>query len=167
MSNNRRIERIRVGLVMARLPSRNRWQSHYWKPVGLWPVRDDLPEWTPIPGDEQHFYAGARDIMLHHGDTAVYKDNLESPAPSVWAVFRRGGTISGWQLHLVTVDPTEAHAHVDVGDDLVEALPMPQEIAAQLAAFVTLHHVERKHWKRQRDEVDPEVLARGGRDAGT
>ena len=46
----------------------------------------------------------------------------------------------------------------ETGHDLVETVPMPDEIADAVAQFVTEHHVERIFYKRKRDRADPESL---------
>jgi hypothetical protein len=78
-------------------------------------------------------------------------------------VLRTSGEAPGMRLLGATVDPGEAHAHADTGDDLVEALPLPAPIRDWLTAFVEAHPVRRTHWKRRRDRADPEALAFGGR----
>lgn len=157
--SNKVVETIAVSVVVERRPARNPWQKHVWQPVDLRPGAADMADWTVIGevGDRLHYHAGSAEVMFHSGDTKVYRDNLQGAAPSVYVVLRKDG--AGWRLHLVTVDPTEAHAHADVGDDLVEALPMPLPIQARLQAFVARHHVEQREWKRRRDRADPEALA--------
>lgn len=150
-----------VGVEVERRDGISRWQRDVWQPVALTPERS-LEAWTILEarqGATRHF-AGNAAITLHSSDTKVLKDNIESRTPSVFVVLRRGRSTAGWDLHLVTADPSEAHAHADVGDDLVEALPMPPSIFARVAAFVARHHVERPQWKRRRDRSDPEALAR-------
>jgi uncharacterized protein DUF3305 len=60
----------------------------------------------------------------------------------------------------VTADPAEGESFTQVGDDLVEAIPMPPAVQAIVEAFVAEHHVERPFVKRKRDRADPEALAR-------
>lgn len=155
------IPRVAVGVEMERRPSRSRWQAHVWRAVALHPGGLPLADWAPMAPSEtgERFYAGTAEIAVHPGDTQVYKDNVEAPAPSVYVVLRRAPTPSGLRLYRVTVDPSEAHAHADVGDDLVEALPMPGPLRAWLGLFVARHHVERPRWKRRRDRARPEALA--------
>lgn len=154
-------DRISVGVEVEKRPAKSRWQDHVWRVVGVRPGAPDLGDWSVLSEGETgtRYYAGTVELVAHSADTKVYKDNVEAPAPSVYVVLRRARTLSGWGLHLVTVDPTEAHAHVDVGDDLVEALPMPQPIFEWLARFVARHHVERKEWKRKRNRANTEALA--------
>ena len=156
------VERMPVAVVVERRPARSRWQDHVWRVVAVLPGAPETPPWSVLGEADGivRYHAGTADLVAYSTDTKSYKDNLEASTPSVYAVLRRGDTASGWTLLMATVDPTEAHAHVDVGDDLVEALPMPKPVFEGLSAFVARHHVERKDWKRRRDRADPEALAR-------
>lgn len=156
------VETIPVGVEVERRPGVTRWQQVVWCPAALTPRPDELAEWTLLEeqGDSARFFAGSAVIALRSSDTKVLKDNVESPTPSVFVVLRRGPTPSGWKLHLVTADPSEAHSHADVGDDLVEALPMPPPIFCRVSAFVARHHVDRPEWRRRRDRSDAELLGR-------
>jgi len=58
-------------------------------------------------------------------------------------------------LLVVTADPAEGEAFTDAGSNLVEAVPMPPEIADIVDRFITTHHVERPFVKRQRDRQAP------------
>jgi hypothetical protein len=151
-----------VGVEVESRPGKTRWASRVWRPVALRPGRRNIPDWTMLPGaegDEEgavRFYAGTARLVIRSTETALYRDNIGAREPAVYVVLRRSNGPIGWTLLLVTVDPSEAHAHVDVGDDLVEALPMPASLREWLAAFVARHHVERLHWKRQRDDKVPD-----------
>ena len=140
------IETIPVGVELERHPSRSRWLDHSWRVVGLRPGHTDLAAWTILSEDAgiSRYFAGNGRITFRSADTKVLKDNLESRSPSVYVVLRPDRSPTNWTLYLVTVDPSEAHAHVDVGADFVEALPMPAAIQARLMAFVARHHVERR-----------------------
>ncbi|MFC7704705.1 DUF3305 domain-containing protein [Plastorhodobacter daqingensis] len=160
-------QRLGLAVEVERRPAKSRWLAHLWRVSALRPPRPDLAPWTLLheEGPLSRFHAGTAEILLHSADTRLYKDNIEAEQPSVYVVLRRGGSAPGWRLLLVTVDPSEAHAHADVGNDLVEALVMPPPILAAVTAFVRRHHVERREWKRRRDRPDPEALAarRGAR----
>jgi hypothetical protein len=149
--------RIPVGVEVESRPSSNRWQSRIARVVGIRPGARHIPDWQVLAESDEavRYYAGTAKLAVHSTDTKVYKDNVEARQPSLFVVLRKGASPVGWALHLVTVDPTEAHAHVDVGDDLVEALPMPPPMRDWLALFVAQHHVERKEWKRKRDPAVP------------
>jgi hypothetical protein len=46
------------------------------------------------------------------------------------------------------------------GNDLVEAVPMPDSLRGQIDAFIAEHHVERQFFKRKRDRADPQSYGR-------
>jgi hypothetical protein len=155
------VEEVSVGVEVERRLGATRWQRFVWCPVAIVPERD-LAAWTALAedGEAAHFFAGNATIVLRSTDTKVLKDNADGPTPSIYVVLRRARSLSGWSLHLVTADPSEAHAHADVGNDLVEAVPMPPPILCRTLAFLARHHVDRTEWSRRRDSPDAEALAR-------
>ena len=154
-------ERIAIGLVVARRKLSGPWASHRWLAVAVLAAPPGAAAWTRLPGEpgDETFYAGAFEIALHAGDTAYYRDNLESGRPSVWAALRPG---AGDRVEVagLSVDPYEGESMALVEGDAVEALAMPAELARRVAAFVAAHHVERAFFKRERKRADPEALAR-------
>jgi hypothetical protein len=153
---------IPVGVVVERRKSSSPWVDFVWRPATALPGRPETKPWTPLDGDADlaTFYAGGADVELFRSDTAQYRDNLDSGAPSLWVVLRPTGVEPPYELIAVTADPSEGEAYTQSGADLVDAVPMPQAVHAVVAAFVAEHHVEQTFFKRQRDEADPEALAR-------
>lgn len=149
--------RIPVGVEVESRPGTSRWAGRVWRPVALRPGRRAIPAWTVLSDADGvvRYYAGTASLVVRSTETALYRDNIGARAPAVYVVLRRAAGPTGWTLLLATVDPSEAHAHADVGDDLVEALPMPGALREWLAAFVARHHTERPRWKRQRDDKVP------------
>jgi hypothetical protein len=149
--------RIPVGVEVESRPGTSRWAGRIWRPVALRPGRRAIPDWTVLADADGsvRYYAGTASLVVRSTETALYRDNIEARAPAVYVVLRRAAGPTGWTLLLATVDPSEAHAHADVGDDLVEALPMPAALRDWLAAFITRHHTDRPRWKRQRDDKVP------------
>jgi hypothetical protein len=154
-----------VGIVVERRRTGNEWQPERWRAVDVLPGRPEAAPWTPLGRGEgwKRFYAGAAEIELYPGETEGYRDNLASGRPLVFVILRPVASAPGIELHAATVDPGEAEAHAEVGDDLVEPLPMPEAVTAWVADFVARHHVERPFHKRRRDPADPEALARRAR----
>ena len=147
-----------VGVDVERRATRSPWCDHVWRAVGLRPPEPALSEWTLLAesGMASRYYAGTAEITLHRGDTKNYRENLEARSPSAYVILRptlrEGASITGLDLWGATVDPAEAHAHADVGDDIVDALPMPPALREWVACFVARHHVERPAWKRRRED---------------
>ncbi|MEX0589762.1 MAG: DUF3305 domain-containing protein, partial [Xanthobacteraceae bacterium] len=106
------------------------------------------------------YYVGAADVELYPSDTTQYRDNLQSNSPLLWVALRPTGGEPPYSLLSVTADSAEGEALTETGVDLVDTVPMPDEIADMVARFVTEHHVERVFFKRKRQEADPEALAR-------
>jgi hypothetical protein len=151
-----------VSVVVERIRATSPWIDYIWRPVTVLPGVPETEPWTKLSGDDERatFYVGAADIELHPSDTTQYRDNLQSNVPSLWVVLRPTGEEPPYSLLAVTADSAEGEALTETGTDLVETVPMPEEIADIVAQFVTEHHVERVFFKRKRKDADPEALAR-------
>jgi hypothetical protein len=157
--------RIPVSVLAERRPGATPWAEWSWRAVEvLEDALPDLPPWTVLREEAGRtlFFAGRAEVELHPTDTANYRDNLRADPPRVWVVLREGEAPPGLRLYTVTVDAGEAHLYADVGNDLLESLPMPPGLRAIVEGFVAQHHVERVFHKRRRDRADPDAGARGG-----
>lgn len=154
-------EDFTIGVVVERRATDNPWIDYVWLPSAILPGAPPVAAWTVLSeeGGLRQVYAGPHSISFHHVDTAHYRDNLASGAPKIWVSLRRVDGEPPVSVLGVTADPAEGEAFTEAGDDIVEAVPMPPEIARRLAAFIEAHHVERNFYKRRRDEADPEALA--------
>ena len=97
------------------------------------------------------FYAGQAAIELHRTETSSYRDNLASGAPALWIVLRPTASELPYELVAVTADPAEGEGFTDAGNNLVEQVPMPPDIAEMVGQFVARHHIDRPFVKRRRD----------------
>jgi hypothetical protein len=162
MSSVPALARIAVGVVVERRKAKSPWVDFTWRPVSVLAGMPDALPWTLLSQDDEGatFYAGAADIALYRTETGNYRDNLALGRPSLWVALRPTGVEPPYDLLAVTADPAEGESFTQVGDDLVEAVPMPAPVRDAVAAFVAEHHVERQFFKRKRDRADPESLAR-------
>ena len=155
-----------LGVVLARRSLDNPWVDHVWVAhTLLYPA----PEVTPgalLSKDEALtlVYAGPATIELFVSETANYRDNLLSGAPSLFVAARSRSDGGTPEFVRVTADPTEGEAYFESGSDIVAALPMPAELITWLNAFVEDYHVERVFLKRKRDGKGGKE--RGGRGGG-
>jgi hypothetical protein len=156
------LSRIAVGIVLERRKATSQWAEFIWRPVGVLPGLPDAAPWTVLSTSEDRatYYAGAAEIDLYRTETTYYRDNLVSAAPSLWVALRATGGEPPYRIVAVTADPAEGEALTQAGDDLVDAVPMPDAVHAKVAAFVAAHHVEQAFVKRKRDRADPQALAR-------
>lgn len=154
-------ETLTVGVVVERRPLDNPWIDHVWLPSGILPGAPAAEEWTILREEAgvRQFYAGPHIISFYSTETANYRDNLLSGSPKIWVSLRRTDAQPPVTVIGVTADPAEGEAFTEAGDDIVEAVVMPPEIAVRLAEFVETHHVERPFEKRRRDKADPDALA--------
>ncbi|MBX9932703.1 MAG: DUF3305 domain-containing protein [Methylobacterium sp.] len=152
---------FQVGIIVVRRKLKGLWASHAWLPVGALPASPAVKPWTQLAAteDETTFYAGAYEVELHPAETSHYRDNLVSGRPSLWVALRQVSEDS-YEVAAVTADPYEGESMAEGIGEVVEAVPMPAEIQAKVAAFFEAFHVERVFHKRKRDRADPEALAR-------
>ncbi len=154
-------EDVIVGVVVERRTLDNPWIDHAWLASAILPGAPAVGAWTALGERDgvRQVYAGPHTMSFFSIETAHYRDNLLSGSPKIWVSLRRMEGEPPVSVIGVTADPAEGEAFTEAGDDIVEALAMPAEIAERLADFVETHHVERAFHKRRRDEADPEALA--------
>jgi hypothetical protein len=160
-------EDLTVGIVVERRTLDNPWVDHVWLPSAVLPGAPATEAGTVLSeqGGVRQVYAGPHVVSFFSVETAHYRDNLSSGSPKVWVALRRVDGEQHVRVVGATVDPAEGEAFTEAGDDIVEAVAMPPEIAARLADFIAMHHVEREFQKRRREKANPEALAvrpRGG-----
>jgi hypothetical protein len=156
------LKSIPVGIVVQRTKAESQWVDYLWRPVKALAGMPDAEPWTKLSDDGNlaTFYIGSTEIGLFVSDTGQYRDNLHSGSSRLWVTLRPTGSEPPYELWSVTADSSEGEVMATIDDDLVETVPMPDEIADAVAQFVTEHHVERVFYKRKRKDADPEALAR-------
>ncbi len=75
----------------------------------------------------------------------------------LWVALRPTGVEPPYELFAVTADPAEGEALTESASNLVDVVPMPAAICAQVDAFIAEHHVERPFEKRKRDRGGPQM----------
>lgn len=154
---------ILVGVVVDRVKAESPWIDYIWQPKAVLVGEPDATPWTKLSGDDERasFYAGSASIELYRSETGNYRDNLAGDC-KLWIVLTPTESEPPYQLSKVTADPAEGEAHTETGINLVEAVPMPDQVREALEDFVTEHHVDRTFYKRKRDRPDPDALGRRG-----
>jgi hypothetical protein len=153
-----------VGVIVAKRKLKGPWASHAWLPCAVLPGAAAAAPWTRLTAsdEEETFYAGSFEVSLYPSETAHYRDNLTSGRPALWVALRHVGG-DDYEVAAVTANPYEGESMAEGIGEIVEAVPMPADIQAKIAAFFAAFHQERPFIKRQRDRPDPEALARRGR----
>jgi Protein of unknown function (DUF3305) len=128
------------------------WADFLWRPVSVLAGNTSAAPWTPLDSgtDTALFFAGEAVIELHRTETANYRYNLASGAPALWVALRPVVSVRLYEILAVTADPSEGEAFTDAGNNIVEAVPMPADVADAVGRFVDEHHVERPFVKRRR-----------------
>ncbi len=160
--------RIPVGVVVERRKAESPWIDFVWRGAGVLPDEPEMTPWTVIREDEATtlFYAGSATVDLYRSETARYRDNLSTGAPSLWIVLTPSESVWPYAVSAVTADPAEGEAFTEAGANLVEAVPMPEVLREVIENFVAGHHFETQFVKRERRRPDPEALARRRHEGG-
>lgn len=150
--------RVGLGVVVERRTGTTPWQPWHWRPVAVipglgaseegWRLLVEGPGWA-------RWLAGCCTLELHRKETFDYRVALSAEPPQLWVVLRQcDDTEYPWRPFLVTASPFEAQGYAEPGDDLVEAVAMPEPIVALVQDFVHRHHVDVPFLKRRRRAAD-------------
>lgn len=153
---------IPVSVVVERTKGMDQWTDYHWKPVEVLAGQPAAQPWTLLSGDAERarFFAGNAAIELHRTETPNYRENLETGHPQLWVGLRPTGGEPAYELFAVTADPAEGEALTEAGNDLIEAVLMPDSIRDAVAAFIAENKYERVFIKRKRERADPNALGR-------
>ncbi|MBL3823999.1 MULTISPECIES: DUF3305 domain-containing protein [Marinobacter] len=148
---------LRVGAVVRRSPGVTRWVKEIWKPVAVIPGAPDA-FWKELVREENvvDYHAGTVTMELFRADVEGYLVSLNMAVPSIWIIMDRDVTSqspSGWVLSTITASAHEALDALDSGESIVEAVPIPESMAAWIKEFIDMHYIEEPFKKRRRDEV--------------
>jgi hypothetical protein len=153
-----------IGVVVERRLIDNKWQDYSWSPVAVIPGAPPMDPSTDVwkllrEGDDwSHFHVGTLNLELFVGETEGYRSNLSGDASYVYVVLTKGEEADEPEVmpFLVTVCPYEAESYTEGGEEIVEGVPMPDEIVAWVQAFIDEHHVDVPFKKRkQKKAYDP------------
>jgi hypothetical protein len=164
-------ERLPLGVVVERREIENRWIKHRWTVVAVVPGApplDPRAEWRELASGEGwvHFHAGTLPLSLYPRETEGYRLNLSQQPPRLFVVLRDGADMDSRHdrvAALVTACPYEAQDYLDSGEEQVEAVTMPEAVAAFVSDFVERHHVDERFEKRKRKRWAERSAAPGRR----
>jgi hypothetical protein len=158
-----------LGVVVERREIDNRWQRWSWKPVAVIAGAPPVAEWRELVHGDRfvRWHAATLPLVLHRTETEAYRVNLSGQTPAIYVVLRKvepsertaGNDVGPFA---VTASPYDAEGYME-GDDVVEAVPMPEGLAAWVQAFVDRHHVDQPFVKRKRERVKPGQAGVGDR----
>ncbi len=148
---------LRVGAVVRRSPGVTRWVKEIWKPVAVIPGAPDA-FWKELVREDDvvDYHAGTVTMELFRADVEGYLVSLNMAVPSIWIIMDRDVTSqspSGWVVSTITASAHEALDALDSGESIVEAVPIPESMAAWIKEFIDMHYIEEPFKKRRRDEV--------------
>ena len=152
-----RAARLPVGVVIRRQPGVTRWAKWIWRPVAVLPGAGQA-EWRELrrEGESVEYHAATVTLEVHRTLIEGYRVSLSNDPPSVWVILRPQAGEFPVEVHAVTASAYEAQDHLDNGEDIVEAVPMPPPLVAWVSEFVARHLREERFVKRaRRDWSEP------------
>ncbi|MFN2361720.1 MAG: DUF3305 domain-containing protein [Marinobacter sp.] len=160
---------LQIGAVVRRSPGITRWARDVWKPLAVIPGAPDA-FWKELvrDGEQIDYHAGTVAMELYRADVEGYLVSLNMAVPSVWIIMDRDQSKrspSGWVVSAVTASAHEALDALDSGESIVEAVPIPESLAAWIKEFIDMHYIEEPFKKRRRDEVRIDDVEDGKGDA--
>ena len=148
-----------VGVVLERREAKGQWIDHTWHAVSVIEGAAGVDEWVEIQSGEGwvQYHAATLELELFRKETEGYKHNLSLDQPSVFIVLREGDEDDEHEIvpFLATVCPYEAQDYMDSSEEIVDQVPMPAGIAAWMADYIDVHHVDEPFKKRKRKPFDP------------
>ncbi|MHA1190604.1 MAG: DUF3305 domain-containing protein, partial [Alphaproteobacteria bacterium] len=128
-SNPRSIS-VPVGVVLLRQPGKTRWVKWSWKAVAVMPGAPPT-DWKVLrkDGDKTEFHAATMALELHRTDVEAYRVSLSMTPPSIFVILRDSTDNSDPHdvvVHGVTASAFEAQDYLDSGEEVVEAVPIPE-----------------------------------------
>jgi hypothetical protein len=148
-----RRQSLPLGVLVRQTPGVTRWARQSWRAVGVLPGAGP-GGWRELSrvGEVVEFHAATVTLELHKSECEAYATALAADPPLLWVVSRHpgGNTALRPEPLLVTASAYLAQDHCDNGEDVVDPVPMPQEVASWVAAFVEAHFQPETFRKRKR-----------------
>jgi len=152
-----------IAVVIERRALANRWQSEQWEAVEARPVGSVEPvactELESSAARTRWLWTGFG-LELFRSEAENYYLNLSAPDPKVFVMWRFENDRA--EPKLVTVSYGEAARMLDAGEQ-VDGAPMPAEVFAWVAPFITEHYKPEPRKKVQRNDPFAEVFKRDER----
>jgi len=128
---------VRLAVVMERRPLENPWSSETWLPVEV--RADDGELRAPqllreADGVAQWLFPGIA-LVLSRDECEGYWQNLVSPGPRVFVMWRMEGEDGLPQPERVTASYDEASAWMDASES-VESVPMPEAMVPWVGDYL-------------------------------
>lgn len=160
---------IPLGVVLARKPGVTRWVKYTWQAIAVLPGAGPA-DWKLLAedGGVQEYHAATPTLQLHRADVEAYKISLSMQPPAVFVVLRPAESADARHdvyVEAVTASAYEAQDYLDSGEEIVEAVPMPEGLVAWVRDFVDAHFQDTPFIKRKRDKKRIDLTEEGIGDA--
>ena len=154
---------IPLGVVIRRSPGVTRWARWAWTVVAVLPGAGPA-DWRELrrEGDTVEYHAATVPLELWTSDVEAYLTGLETRIPAVYVVLREAEDGPHQiEVTLATASPFEAQDYMDSGEEVVEQVAMPAQLADTVRDFVRAHHREEPFVKRRRDKKRIDLVEDG------
>ncbi|MGV3741493.1 MAG: DUF3305 domain-containing protein [Burkholderiaceae bacterium] len=148
----------KLGVVMQRVLTNNRWQPHQWRPIEIcfdpFLLRGKMQCIRNDDADARWLFPGF-EITLLTAEAEGYFLNISSPVPC-WFVMWRLEEIDGAEVAVpkhVTLSYNEAARLMD-GGERVDTLPASAEIIGMLTDFANRHYRPEQKTKRRKPSFE-------------
>lgn len=148
----------KLGVVMQRMRTNNRWQPYQWRPIEIlfdpFPLKSSMQCIRNDDADTRWLFSGF-EIKLLTAESEGYFLNISSPAPC-WFVMWRPEEIDGAEVAVpkhVTLSYNEAARLMD-GSERVDILPASVGIISLLTDFVNRHYRPEQKTKRRKPSFE-------------
>ncbi len=149
-----------VGIIAERRRIAHPWQEFKWLPVAVIPGAGPVQDWVEVGKGEKfvQYHIATLPVELFRVETEAYRTNLSNPRPAVYVVLREAEEADDPEIRAVfaTVSPYEAQDYLDTGEDIVEAVTMPESMITWVQTFIDMHHTDEPFKKRKRTNFKEE-----------
>ncbi len=158
-----------LGVVLERRPGVTRWVKQVWRPVAVLPGAAPA-DWRLLHEADgvAEYHAATLPLELHRAEVEAYKVSLSMTPPAVFVVLRAADDPGAPQdvfVQTVTASAYEAQDYMDSGEEIVEAVAMPEGLVAWVRDFCEAHFHEERFVKRRRDKARVDLSEDGIGDA--
>ncbi len=143
----------KVMVVMERVPIQNRWASVQWRVASVQPDEGGMP--SPLrenlDGDVLRVTYPGLDLTIFRDEGEGYFLNLQSPEPSIFAIWRWNEDETEAIPSMVTLSYNEAARWMD-SQEKVERVEMPIALYEVLSDWVSENYAPPEKKKRIRPQ---------------
>jgi hypothetical protein len=158
-----------LGIVIRKSPGVTRWAKWIWKAVAVLPGAGPA-NWHELrrDGDITEYHATTVTLELFRTDAEAYLSGISTRVPSIYVVLRESTDPDAAQdieVLLATASPYDAQDYADSSEEIVELVPMPEDLINWIKTFINVHYEPEEFFKRRRKNARVDQVEDGVGDA--